>query len=798
MPRDDEFSGAMLRPVDLVYVCGNKFLIINSDRSSIHVTYRVEGSDESGGVTLPGGQDLDEGFSETPLDTRGSGAVELYREGTRVVRRRNAGIPCGAAAMSASVAGTSSAESGSWTAPFPWPNVAVHLTLLPTGKVLSWGGYKSPQIWDPTSESFTASSSPVNVFCSGHAFLSDGRLLVTGGHLGNDRGLPDNTFFNPAAETWSRSTPMARGRWYPTATTLGNGDVLIIGGRDEASEWVYEPEVWTPGGMRVLSSADRGLPYYPRTFLAPDGRIFYAGEQVGSKFLSTSGTGQWSPGPQQLYPTPRSYGGAVMYDAGKILYAGGARTTNTAEIIDLNAAAPTWEWTGSMAYPRRHLNATVLPTGEVLVTGGTSGTGFNDHSLAVRAAEIWNPATGTWRTLASNTVPRTYHSTSVLLPDGRVLHAGSGSASSAPDEENAELFSPPYLFRSQRPTITDVPSGVGYGTSFTISTPEVDNIRKVSLIRLGSTTHAFDMNQRFQWLSFTRGTGSLTVSAPTSRNRTPPGHYLLFILNGDDVPSKGQIIRMGSSSDPNVNSPPSADFSANCTGLTCAFVDRSTDDGALTAWSWEFGDGGTSTARNPTHSYAGAGTYKVVLTVTDDAGASGQRSASLTVTRAPFTLAATARADTIKHYVKLTWSGATSTAVDIYRNGRFLRNTANDGRETVTRVYQGAATYTFKLCEPGTSICSNEVTVRFSAIVLRASGRSDGTKQYMTLTWSGATGSTVDIYRNSKFLKNTANDGRDTNSRTYQGPATYVFKVCQAGTTIGTATCSNEATVVFQ
>ncbi|HEX2249422.1 MAG TPA: galactose oxidase-like domain-containing protein, partial [Gemmatimonadales bacterium] len=482
-----------------------------------------------------------------------------------------------------------------------------------------------------------------------------------------------------------------------------------------------------------------------------------------------------------------------------ILYAGGGRTTNTAEIIDLNAAAPAWQWTGSMAYPRRHLNTTVLPTGEVLVTGGTSGTEFNDHSMAVRAAEVWNPATGMWRTLASNAVSRTYHSTSVLLPDGRILHAGSGSASSAPDEENAELFSPPYLLRGPRPTLTDVPSAVDYGASFSISTPEADDIQKVSLIRLGSTTHAFNMNQRFQWLSFTRRTGSLTVSAPTSRNRTPPGHYLLFILNGDDVPSEGSIIRIGSSGGPPPpNSPPNAGFSSSCTGLTCSFTDRSTDDGTVIAWSWNFGDGGTSTARNPTRTYANAGTYTVVLTVTDDRGATDQHSASVTVTRPSFTLNATARADTIKHYVKLTWSGATSATVDIYRNGRLLRNTANDGRETVTRLYQGAATYTFKLCEAGTSICSNEVTVRFSAIILKASGRSDGTKQYMTLTWTGATGTTVDIYRNSRFLKNTANDGRDTNSRTYQGPATYVFKVCQAGTTVATATCSNEATVVFQ
>jgi hypothetical protein len=231
-----------------------------------------------------------------------------------------------------------------------------------------------------------------------------------------------------------------------------------------------------------------------------------------------------------------------MYDDGKILYVGGGRTTNTAETIDLNSAAPAWKWTGSMAYPRRHLNATVLPTGEVLVTGGTSGITFSDVNAAVHAAEVWNPGTGLWTTLASNTVNRVYHATSILLPDGRILHTGSGDG--GPNQRNAELFSPPYLFKGARPVITAAPKVVGYGTSFTITTPEAADIAKVSLIRLGSTTHAFDMNQRFRWLSFTRKTGELAISALTGRNRTPPGHYLLFILNRNGVPSVAKIVKV--------------------------------------------------------------------------------------------------------------------------------------------------------------------------------------------------------------------------------------------------------------
>lgn len=169
---------------------------------------------------------------------------------------------------------------------------------------------------------------------------------------------------------------------------------------------------------------------------------------------------------------------------------------------------------------------------------------FNDISKAVRAAELWNPVTATWRTLASSAVSRGYHSTAILLPDGRVLHAGSGGDASEPDELNAELFSPPYLFKGTRPAITTAPSVISYGTSFDVTTSQAASIAKVSLIRLGSVTHSFNMNQRFQRLPFVRGTDKLTISAPTNRKRTPPGHYMLFILDGTGVPSVAKILQV--------------------------------------------------------------------------------------------------------------------------------------------------------------------------------------------------------------------------------------------------------------
>jgi hypothetical protein len=312
---------------------------------------------------------------------------------------------------------------------------------------------------------------------------------------------------------------------------------------------VTVPEVWSSSGWRALTGASRNLPYYPRQFLAPNGRIFYAGELKTTSYLNTAGSGSWSTVGDRRYGV-RDYGAAVMYLPGKILYAGGGRTTATAETIDLNQASPSWKWTGSMAYPRRHLNATVLPTGEVLVTSGTRATSFDDPSLAVHVAEIWNPATGAWRKAASNSVNRSYHSTSLLLPDGRVLHAGSGGAtfpdgSPMPDQKNGELYSPPYLFAGTRPTISSAPGAIGYGSSFAVSTAGASTIDKVSLIAIGSVTHAFDMNQRFMWLTFTKSSSALTVQAPGNRNLAPPGYYMLFILNSSGVPSKAKIVKLG-------------------------------------------------------------------------------------------------------------------------------------------------------------------------------------------------------------------------------------------------------------
>ena len=434
---------------------------------------------------------------------------------------------------------------GQWSSVFPAPIVQLHLHLLPNGTVLSWGQAGVPQVWDPATGTFTAVPSPSWLFCAGHDFLPDGRLLVTGGHIAAGLGLPNTNLFDAGTGSWQPGAAMAQGRWYPTTTTLPSGEVVTISGTDESGTYVTIPEVGDGTTWHKLTTADLALPYYPRTFVAPDGRVFYAGEWQQTYYLDVTGSGTWSNGPLRMFGM-RDYGSAVMYEPGKILYVGGGDPpTNTAEIIDLNQANPAWTYTGPMAFPRRQLNATVLPTGDVLVTGGTSTGGFNNPLGAVHAAELWSPATGTWTLMASNTVVRIYHSTSLLLPDGRVLHTGSGDAAGAVDELTYELYSPPYLFQGARPSVTGVtPDVVGYGQTLLVGTPDAASIAKVTFIRLGSVTHAFDQATRLVPLSFSQAAGGLSVTLPASRTTAPPGPYMLFLVNAVGAPSVARIMKL--------------------------------------------------------------------------------------------------------------------------------------------------------------------------------------------------------------------------------------------------------------
>jgi len=529
-----------LADISISYLCGNSFFIANQSPVTRTVGYAVLGSSERGELLLP--PDTTGAPSTTRLIALHTGSLQLSSGDQLSQPMENGARACPPPAWTSQP----EAVAGLWSPPFPWPIVAVHLHLLPSGQVLSWGRVGAPQVFDPVTGGFTQVPTSSMVFCGGHTFLADGRLFVSGGHLDDLRGIADANVFDGQASSWESLHPMRFARWYPTSTTLPGGEVLTLGGTDESAQQVLTPEVWNGAEWRSLTGGERELPYYPRTFVAPNGLIFYAGELQESAYLDPSGAGRWIPVASSLYGR-RDYGSAVMYRPGRVMIVGGSDPpdgppTHTAEVIDLSDPAPSWHYTAPMTHARRHLNATILPDGDVLVTGGTSSGGFSDRAGSVHAAESWDPEDQQWSVLASNSIDRVYHSTTILLPDGRLLHAGSGDGPGVPRELTAELFAPPYLFKGPRPSIDNVPSTVSFGESFFLETRNAGEILRVTAVRLSSATHAFDQSQRFAELEFQRSAGGLTVQAPRSGALAPPGPYLLFILNGDGVPSIAKVV----------------------------------------------------------------------------------------------------------------------------------------------------------------------------------------------------------------------------------------------------------------
>ena len=427
----------------------------------------------------------------------------------------------------------------------------VHVHLLPNGEVMFWGGDEgksgdNARSWQPSTGVIrTRATVGHDVFCSGHTFLPDGRLLVSGGHRATSVGLASASIYDFARNTWTPQPAMNAGRWYPTNTPLPNGDVLVISGSADKARNPL-PQVWqaASGTWRSLTNAQMSLPLYPSMFLAPNGKVFYAGPSGSTRYLTTSGTGAWTLVANRRVSN-RQEGAAVMYDRGKVLFAGGSLSTapgvlphNSAEVIDLTATTPSWRTIAPMAFRRRHLNLTMLPDGQVLVTGGTSGEGFNNGNTPVRAAEMWNPTTEVWRRLASGVQRRIYHSAALLLPDARVLVTGGNHVT------QTELFSPPYLFAGPRPTISSAPTVVNRGQAFFVGTPDAAGITHVTWVRLPSVTHGVNMSQGFvRTTTFTRVVGGLNVTAPPSSTPLPGGHYMLFLLRGG-IPSVARIVQL--------------------------------------------------------------------------------------------------------------------------------------------------------------------------------------------------------------------------------------------------------------
>lgn len=591
-------------------------------------------------------------------------------------------------------------QVGQFSAPFNWPIIPVHPNLLPNGKVLAWdsetNSNTNPRLFDPVAGTFVEApyNNVENLFCSAHVPLSDGKIFVAGGHINAYTGLETATIFDPATNTWADQQPMAFGRWYPTLTKLPDGKMFVVSGATDCSDCTIPgaphngvaalPEIFNPqnGTWTTLGGASLRLPLYPHMYVLPDGRLFAAASQedpIQSQALDLT-TQTWSP----IDAAVRDGGSSAMYLPGKIIKTGTGwnpdypvkNATTEAWVIDMTQPSPTWRAVAPMAFARTQHTLTLLPDGTVLATGGCTSTDVSNTGSCVLAPEIWNPTTETWTTMATGVVPRHYHSSALLIPDGRVILQGGGHPPGfGVAEFRGEIYSPPYLFKGARPVISSVPSILSHGQSFFVGTPDGASIAKVTMIAQPSATHGINMNQRFLPLTFTTTAGGLNVTAPANANLAPPGFYMLFLVNAAGVPSTASWVRFPAPWDDSI--PPSAPSNLVATpGIGIADltwsaatdnvliskynVHRSTTPGIVPSLSNKVGE---STGLAYHDQLASGGTFFYVVAAVDGAGnvgpPSNEASAAVTpdagVPTAPTGFVAEARGAGL---VDLRWNAA--------------------------------------------------------------------------------------------------------------------------------------------
>ncbi|MFE5284353.1 galactose oxidase-like domain-containing protein [Nocardia sp. NPDC056611] len=456
----------------------------------------------------------------------------------------------------------------------------IHAAVLPGGKVLliagsgndptafAAGTFKTA-VYDPATGQFADVTTPFDAFCAGHVMLPDGRLLVMGGNKDYPaadgshgyEGLKDAYVFDPADNSYHRLNDMNAGHWYPSATVMGNGDVLSLGGLGEDSSGTVSTEYFSYAQQRWLGMGEipqtwRFWGLYPSMVLLQDGRLFYTGSHVFGNGLSGTGASIYDYAAGTVTDIPglrdkdeRDQSMSVLLppaqDQRVATFGGGNIVTNVdanalTDIVDLKAATPSYQAGPGLPTPKMYVSAVLLPDGKVFETGG----GLHNRADPVYEASMFDPAANSFTPgMATDPVPRTYHSSAFLLPDGRVMAVGDNPGNGTFDKR-ISIYSPPYLFQGARPEITAVANtNWAYGSSQQITVN--GQIAKASLIRPAAVTHSSDPNQRYLDLPLTVDATGTKVNLTTNPNLAPPGWYMLFVANAAGVPSVAQWVHVG-------------------------------------------------------------------------------------------------------------------------------------------------------------------------------------------------------------------------------------------------------------
>jgi hypothetical protein len=474
----------------------------------------------------------------------------------------------------------SAAQNGWWETPATWPVVGIHAAVLADGRVMTYGtdlgaaqgAQFTYDIWDPKRGTGLASHQTlpnnlgVDMFCSGQSLMPNGKIILAGGDMrdkGYNRGTRDTTLLNPSTNQLEASGVLNQARWYNSQKVLSNGKVITLGGSNEYGAPSITPEVfdgtnWIPLTGATDSNAFSGS--YIRSFVTQS----IAAQGSALWIIATNGDGNFNGKIYRLEINANN-GAGQLIDSGVRLpayYSWDRPVVQIASdkvLVQLNDGAtvivtlpndgnpksvPTIEEAGSLSQPRPWSEMVALPTGEVLTVNGSRAS--NQLVDVAYHAEIWNPSTKTWRKIASQMRPRLYHSTSLLLPDGRVVSIGGGSP--APTlEMNAQGFRPAYLFNATGGPAARPRANPGnyfkYGSNsrFAVSSDAV----RATLVRLGATTHSYNSEQSFTELRAVRSGNTMTISIPGSPSLLPPGSYYLTVINSAGVPSESKIVSVG-------------------------------------------------------------------------------------------------------------------------------------------------------------------------------------------------------------------------------------------------------------
>lgn len=461
---------------------------------------------------------------------------------------------------------------GSWSVPFSWPIIGIHAALTPDGKVLTFGTDQNGQqggmyfdVWDPATNSHytLAHHLHTDLFCSSAIIVPEtGEILISGGDARPDgrpnEGVPDVNVFDYRTMTLTESPTgdMEYARWYPTTMTLANGKVMIIGGiaQHYDTKWygISTPERYTPGeGWKTIDGAASEAVandwFYPRSFLSSNGHVITITSRDGAnqvQSMDPSGNGAVEILGNLPFVEDDAHP-SIMFATDKVLT---LLPDGSAWVMDISGDKPTFEETSSLGATRYWANMTLLADGTVMVSGGSAIR--NTLAGVDNQVAIWHPDTGEWTFHEDAAIARLYHSTALLLPDATVLSLGGGAPGPL-NNLNGEIYTPPYLYDengnlAERPAILDAPTELAQRQDFTIEVDDPASITRLTLVKFGSTTHAFNPESRMIELSYTVGPdGKLQVDLPDNANVVTPGYWMLFAFDDHGVPSVASTIHIG-------------------------------------------------------------------------------------------------------------------------------------------------------------------------------------------------------------------------------------------------------------